>query len=78
MTLVARRAGTDGLAAVEALRVEVHRASFDGSTLTAERWSAMGSGAPYADARCLLAPTTRTTMRWPASTSCRMSRTSSG
>ncbi|MEU6715731.1 GNAT family N-acetyltransferase [Nonomuraea sp. NPDC046802] len=32
---------------------EVLRASFDGSTFTAERWHAMAAGAPYVDARCL-------------------------
>lgn len=33
----------------------VLRASFDGSTFSDERWRAMAAGAPYADARCLLA-----------------------
>ncbi|NUP61921.1 MAG: GNAT family N-acetyltransferase, partial [Nonomuraea sp.] len=33
----------------------VLRASFDGSTFGEERWHAMAAGAPYADARCLLA-----------------------
>ncbi|WP_433225898.1 GNAT family N-acetyltransferase [Microtetraspora malaysiensis] len=33
----------------------VLRASFDGSTFTGERWHAMAAGAPYADARCLVA-----------------------
>jgi ribosomal protein S18 acetylase RimI-like enzyme len=33
----------------------VHRASFDSSTFTDERWSTMAAGAPYADARCLVA-----------------------
>lgn len=33
----------------------VLRSSFDGSTFTDERWHAMAAGAPYADARCLLA-----------------------
>lgn len=33
----------------------VLRASFDGSTFTEERWRAMAAGAPYADARCLVA-----------------------
>ncbi|TLW90356.1 GNAT family N-acetyltransferase [Saccharomonospora piscinae] len=33
----------------------VLRASFDGSTFTDERWHAMAAGAPYADARCLVA-----------------------
>jgi ribosomal protein S18 acetylase RimI-like enzyme len=32
----------------------VLRASFDGSTFTAERWHAMAAGTPYVDARCLL------------------------
>ena len=35
--------------------VAVHRAAFDGSTFTHERWHAMAAGLPYADARCLLA-----------------------
>ncbi|WP_405674549.1 GNAT family N-acetyltransferase [Streptomyces sp. NBC_01511] len=33
----------------------VHRAAFDGSRFTDERWHAMAAGLPYADARCLLA-----------------------
>jgi ribosomal protein S18 acetylase RimI-like enzyme len=33
----------------------VHRASFDGSTFTDERWHAMAAGRPYVDARCLVA-----------------------
>ncbi|NGN66120.1 GNAT family N-acetyltransferase [Streptomyces sp. A7024] len=33
----------------------VVRAAFDGSTFSEERWHAMASAAPYADARCLLA-----------------------
>lgn len=33
----------------------VLRASFDGSTFTDERWHAMATGSPYADARCLAA-----------------------
>lgn len=33
----------------------VIRASFDGSTFTAERWHAMATGQPFADARCLVA-----------------------
>jgi ribosomal protein S18 acetylase RimI-like enzyme len=37
------------------VRTAVQRASFDGSTFTDERWHAMAAGAPYADARCLLA-----------------------
>ncbi|GAA2804129.1 hypothetical protein GCM10020219_089680 [Nonomuraea dietziae] len=31
------------------------RASFDGSTFSEERWHAMAAGAPYVNARCLLA-----------------------
>ncbi|WP_165989328.1 GNAT family N-acetyltransferase [Streptomyces sp. YIM 98790] len=37
------------------VRAAVQRASFDGSTFTEERWRAMASGLPYADARCLVA-----------------------
>jgi ribosomal protein S18 acetylase RimI-like enzyme len=33
----------------------VLRASFDRSTFTVERWHTMAAGAPYVDARCLLA-----------------------
>jgi ribosomal protein S18 acetylase RimI-like enzyme len=33
----------------------VHRAAFDGSKFTDERWHAMAAGLPYADARCLVA-----------------------
>ncbi|MGV9880253.1 GNAT family N-acetyltransferase [Streptomyces sp. NPDC003006] len=33
----------------------VHRAAFDGSRFTDERWHAMAAGPPYADARCLVA-----------------------
>ena len=33
----------------------VMRAAFDRSTFTRQRWSAMAEGAPFADARCLLA-----------------------
>ncbi|WP_088979107.1 GNAT family N-acetyltransferase [Micromonospora coxensis] len=33
----------------------VQRASFDRSTFSAERWHAMAAGAPFVDARCLLA-----------------------
>lgn len=33
----------------------VHRAAFDGSRFTDERWHAMAAGSPYADARCLVA-----------------------
>ncbi|MEV6277065.1 GNAT family N-acetyltransferase [Nocardia sp. NPDC051832] len=36
-------------------RAAVHRASFSGSTFTAERWHAMAAGLPYVDARCLVA-----------------------
>ena len=36
-------------------RVAVQRSSFDGSTFTLERWQAMAAGAPYRDARCLIA-----------------------
>ncbi len=37
------------------VRAAVHRASFDRTTFTSERWHAMASGLPFADARCLLA-----------------------
>lgn len=37
------------------VRVALHRAAFDGSAFTEERWHAMASGSPYADARCLVA-----------------------
>ncbi|MFI7054952.1 GNAT family N-acetyltransferase [Streptosporangium canum] len=37
------------------VRTTVHRASFDGSPFTDERWHAMAAGSPYADARCLVA-----------------------
>jgi ribosomal protein S18 acetylase RimI-like enzyme len=37
------------------VRTAVQRASFDSSTFTDERWQAMASGLPYADARCLVA-----------------------
>ncbi|WP_460495606.1 GNAT family N-acetyltransferase [Glycomyces tarimensis] len=37
------------------VRTAVHRASFDGSTFTDERWHAMAAGSRYADARCLVA-----------------------
>ncbi|NRQ33411.1 GNAT family N-acetyltransferase [Nonomuraea sp. NN258] len=37
------------------VRAAVQRASFDGSTFTGDRWHAMAAGAPYADARCLVA-----------------------
>jgi ribosomal protein S18 acetylase RimI-like enzyme len=36
-------------------RVAVQRAAFDSSTFTDERWLAMATGSPYADARCLVA-----------------------
>ena len=36
-------------------RTAVHRASFDRSTFTDERWHAMAAGPLYADARCLVA-----------------------
>ncbi|MES5819882.1 GNAT family N-acetyltransferase [Streptomyces sp. RG80] len=36
-------------------RTAVQRAAFDRSTFTDESWHAMAAGAPYADARCLLA-----------------------
>ncbi|MBO0511174.1 GNAT family N-acetyltransferase [Streptomyces beijiangensis] len=35
--------------------VSVHRAAFEGSTATDERWHAMAAGLPYADARGLVA-----------------------
>ncbi|MFF9811336.1 GNAT family N-acetyltransferase [Streptomyces coeruleorubidus] len=35
--------------------VAVHRAAWDGSKFTDERWHAMATGLPYADARCLVA-----------------------
>ncbi len=38
-----------------AVRAEVQREAFDGSTFTVERWHAMTAGSAYADARCLLA-----------------------
>jgi len=37
------------------VRVAVQRAAFDSSTFTPKRWHAMAAGAPYADARCLVA-----------------------
>jgi ribosomal protein S18 acetylase RimI-like enzyme len=37
------------------VRTAVHRASFNRSTFTDERWYAMAAGLPYADARCLVA-----------------------
>jgi ribosomal protein S18 acetylase RimI-like enzyme len=37
------------------VRAAVQRASFDRSTFTNERWHAMATGLPYADARCLVA-----------------------
>jgi GNAT superfamily N-acetyltransferase len=36
-------------------RVAVQRAAFGGSTFTSEGWRAMAAGAPYGDARCLVA-----------------------
>jgi GNAT superfamily N-acetyltransferase len=36
-------------------RTAVHRAAFDNSTFTDERWRAMASGPAYTDARCLVA-----------------------
>ena len=36
-------------------RVEVHRASFGGTTFTEQAWHVMASGAAYHDARCLVA-----------------------
>ncbi|MQS08342.1 GNAT family N-acetyltransferase [Streptomyces alkaliphilus] len=36
-------------------RAAVHRAAFEGSTFTEERWHAMAAGPLYADARCLVA-----------------------
>lgn len=33
----------------------VHRGAFDGSRFTDDRWHAMATGLPYADARCLIA-----------------------
>ena len=37
------------------VRAAVQRAAFDRSTFTDERWHAMATGLPYADARCLVA-----------------------
>ncbi|WP_030432976.1 GNAT family N-acetyltransferase [Allokutzneria albata] len=37
------------------LQAALVQASFDKSSFTAERWHAMASGSPYADARCLIA-----------------------
>ena len=37
-----------------AVRAEVHRAAFDGSTFTEERWLAMAGGPAFSDARCLI------------------------
>lgn len=37
------------------VRAAVQRASFDGSSFTADLWHAMAAGSPYADARCLVA-----------------------
>lgn len=36
-------------------QAEIVRASFDRSTFTAERWHAMAAGAPFENARCLMA-----------------------
>ncbi|WP_181773367.1 GNAT family N-acetyltransferase [Amycolatopsis pittospori] len=38
-----------------AVRAAVQRAAFDGSKFSEERWHAMASSVPYADARCLVA-----------------------
>ncbi|GAA2744109.1 hypothetical protein GCM10009868_20490 [Terrabacter aerolatus] len=35
-------------------RVEVHRASFENSTFTADAWQTMAAGSPYRQARCLV------------------------
>lgn len=43
------------------VRAAVHRAAFDRSTFTTERWHGMAAGPPYADARCLLARDDRDT-----------------
>ena len=60
--VLAVRARSDGGVRIEvagperaAVRSAVQRAAFDGSTFTEERWYAMAAGAPYADARCLVA-----------------------
>ena len=37
------------------VRTAVHRAAFERSTFTDERWRSMAAGLPYADARCLVA-----------------------
>jgi ribosomal protein S18 acetylase RimI-like enzyme len=37
------------------VRAAVQRAAFERSTFTDERWHAMATGSPYADARCLVA-----------------------
>ncbi|MCU1423390.1 MAG: Acetyltransferase [Microbacteriaceae bacterium] len=37
-----------------AVRAEVHRAAFDRSTFSDERWLAMAAGPAFADARCLI------------------------
>jgi GNAT superfamily N-acetyltransferase len=36
------------------IRAGVHRAAFDGSIFTEDRWNAMAGGAAFADARCLI------------------------
>jgi len=38
-----------------AVRVAVHRAAFDNSTFTVEKWETMAAGPAYSDARCLVA-----------------------
>lgn len=37
------------------VRTAVHRAAFNSTAFTDERWRAMAAGLPYADARCLVA-----------------------
>lgn len=37
------------------VRAAVHRAAFNGSAFTEERWHAMAAASPYADAQCLIA-----------------------
>ncbi|HEY5438810.1 MAG TPA: GNAT family N-acetyltransferase [Acidimicrobiales bacterium] len=37
------------------VRVAVHRAAFNNSTFTLQRWNEMTAGSPYVDARCLVA-----------------------
>jgi GNAT superfamily N-acetyltransferase len=43
------------------VRADVQRVAFDRSTFTEDRWHAMASGSPYADARCLVAYDDRST-----------------